>query len=197
MLSIRTTSSVVQIAVLLFVCVSAIAAQDQQVPTVTAPPPAKVISAEERALLDRTDDTKSRLKKTLELAEGHLLKAETHTNQEQHNEASAELGRYWALIEDIMRQLSTLDTDKTKTRDLYKRLELALRAHATRLAMVRRTTPLEYAVWVKEIEEFTRSSRTEALNSFYGHTVVRELQTSPTAEKSPKNGLTAPESKQP
>ncbi len=197
MISTRTTSSIVQIAVLMVVSASAIAAQDQPVSTVTAPPPARVISAEERSLLDRTSDNKSRLKKALELAEGHLLKAETHTTQEQHNEASAELGRYWALIEDVFSHLSPLNNDKTKTRDLYKRLELALRAHGTRLAMLRRTTPLEYAVWVKEIEEFTRSSRTEALNSFYGHTVVREAPSSPTAEKSPKNTLTSPESKQP
>jgi hypothetical protein len=33
---------------------------------------------------------------------------------------------------------------------------------------------LEYAVWVKELEEFARKGRTEALNSFYGHTVFRE-----------------------
>ncbi len=196
MRSIRTTSSVMQIAVLLVVGAGAIAAQDQPVPTSTAPPPAKIVTAEERSLLERTGDTKSRLKKTLELAEAHLLKAEAHTTQEHHNEASAELGRYWALIEDVLRHLSPLNNDKTKTRDLYKRLELALRAHGTRLAMVRRTTPAEYAFWIKEIEDFTRSSRTEALNSFYGHTVVRETAR-PTAEKTPKNGLTSPESKQP
>ena len=37
--------------------------------------------------------------------------------------------------------------------------------------MIRRGTPAEYAVWIKEIEEFTRKGRTEALNNFYGHTV--------------------------
>jgi hypothetical protein len=39
---------------------------------------------------------------------------------------------------------------------------------------MRRITPLEFAVWIKRVEEFARESRTEALNSFYGHTVVRE-----------------------
>ena len=39
---------------------------------------------------------------------------------------------------------------------------------------MRRTTPLEFAVWIKQVEDFARDGRTEALNSFYGHTVVRE-----------------------
>jgi hypothetical protein len=41
---------------------------------------------------------------------------------------------------------------------------------------MRRTTPLEFAVWIKQVEDFARQGRTEALNSFYGHTVVREPQ---------------------
>jgi hypothetical protein len=44
------------------------------------------------------------------------------------------------------------------------------------LTATRRTTPLEFAVWIKKVEDFARDGRTEALNSFYGHTVVREPQ---------------------
>ena len=49
---------------------------------------------------------------------------------------------------------------------------------------LRRITPLEYAVWVKEIEDFARKGRTDALNSFYGHTVMREPTPKPAEEKS-------------
>jgi hypothetical protein len=187
-----------QICIAILACLQTVAAQDQPVPTNTAPPPAKVISAEERSIIERVGDHKGRVKKTIEIAEGHLAQAEAFTTAEKHHEASAELGKYWALIEDVLHHLSPLDNDKTKTRDLYKRLELSLRAHGTRLAMMRRTTPVEYAVWVKTIEEFTRTSRTEALNSFYGQTVVRE-ESPPkhSTDKTPKTALTAPESKQP
>ena len=178
-------------------CLPTVVAQDQPVPTNTAPPPAKIISAEERSMLERAGDNKGRVKKTIEIAEGHLTQAEAFTAADKHHEASAELGKYWALIEDVLRHLSPLDNDKTKTRDLYKRLELSLRAHGTRLVMMRRTTPVEYAVWVKELEEFTRSSRTEALNSFYGQTVVREDPPKHSSDKTPKTALTSPESKQP
>ena len=37
-----------------------------------------------------------------------------------------------------------------------------------------RATPAEYAVNVKAIGDHTRKARTDALNAFYGDTVVRE-----------------------
>jgi hypothetical protein len=70
--------------------------------------------------------------------------------------------------------LTDLKRDSNRTRDLYKRLELALRAHGPRLTAMRRITPLEFAVWIKKVEDFARDGRTKALNSFYGHTVVKE-----------------------
>lgn len=170
-------------------------AQDPQVLTTKAPPPAKVISREERQALDSSGDHKSRVKRTIELAESRLEKAELHTTHEQFNEATSELGRYWALVEDGMNYLGTLKRDSNKTRDLYKRLELALRAHGTRLTLMRRNTAAEYAVWIKELEDFTRNSRTEALNSFYGHTVVRERDAKEkerAAEKTAKDGAPQP-----
>jgi hypothetical protein len=79
--------------------------------------------------------------------------------------------------------LSTFKRDSNKTRDLYKRLELALRADGPRLTAMRRITPLEFAVWIKHVEDFARDGRTEALNSFYGHTVVREQKSDKIDEK--------------
>jgi hypothetical protein len=96
------------------------------------------------------------------------------TDQHDYDGATAELGRYAALIEDVLGFLNPMSRDRNKTRDLYKRVELALRAHGPRLTAIRRVTPLEYAVWIKELEDFARKGRTEALNSFYGHTVVRD-----------------------
>jgi hypothetical protein len=140
----------------------------------TAPPPAKYISREERSQLNQSKDEKARVKLTLELADNHLTKAENQTSQQQFEGAAAEAGMYWALIEDAFAFMKTLTQDNNRRRDLYKRLELSLRAHGPRWSTVRRGTPAEYAVWIKEIEEFARNGRTEALNSFYGNTVLRE-----------------------
>ena len=125
-------------------------------------------------MLEAAKDTKARLRASLELADAHLTKAETKTSQVNYDEAAAELGQYRAIVEDLFLFLSSLKQDSNKTRDLYKRVELTLRAQGPRLSIIRRTTPAAHAVWIKEIEDFARHGRTEALNSFYGHTVVRD-----------------------
>jgi hypothetical protein len=162
--------------VLAFVCLPAVEAQDAQ-PQATplpAPPPFKMIVKEERQAIEQSKDSGRRLKLTIEYAGGHLTRAEQHTARENYEAASAEIGMYHALVESALAFLSTTKRDSNKTRDLYKRLELALRADGPRLTAMRRITPLEFAVWIKKVEDFARDGRTEALNSFYGHTVVRE-----------------------
>jgi hypothetical protein len=182
---------------LAFVCLAKVNAQDAQ-PQATplpAPPPFKMIVKEERATIEQTNDSGKRLKLTIEYAGGHLTRAEQHTAKENYEAASAEIGMYHALIESALEFLSTFKRDSNKTRDLYKRLELALRADGPRLTSMRRITPLEFAVWIKKVEDFARDGRTEALNSFYGHTVVREPKKTdsdrnkdkPTATPTPKS----------
>ena len=192
------------VLLLAFVFLPAVNAQESQ-PTpqptpLTAPPPFKMIVKEERAALDaNVDDPKKRLKLTIEFADGHLTNAEQHTSRENYESASTEVGMYQALIENALQFLSTFKRDSNKTRDLYKRLELALRADGPRLTAIRRTTPLEFAVWIKKVEDFARDGRTEALNSFYGHTVIREQQKAPEKpDEKPKESPTpTPKSNQP
>lgn len=188
---------------LLFVCVPAVCAQDGQPspqPTpLMAPPPFKTIPKQERAQIEmHTKDGKKRLKTTIDFAVSHLTLAEQHTTQANYDAAASEVGMYHALIENALEFLSTFKRDSNKTRDLYKRLELALRAHGPRLTAMRRTTPLEFAVWIKKVEDFAREGRTEALNSFYGHTVVREPQKTGESNEKPKETPTpTPKSDQP
>jgi hypothetical protein len=175
------------ILLLAAVYLPAVNAQDSRSPQHTAPPPLKIITRTERAQLNEAKDEKARVKLTIELAETHLANVESKTALQQYDAAAAEAGMYWALFEDVLRFMKRAERDNNKKRDLYKRLELALRAHGTRLSAVRRTTPSEYAVWIKDLEDFARSSRTEALNSFYGHTVIRDGP-----RKSPESKETKP-----
>lgn len=171
-------------ALLVLACVPAVYAQESEPqatpqaspqPTpLTAPPPFKMIIKEEREQMEATGDPKKRLKLTIEFAGAHLTRAEQHTGRGDYEAASTEVGMYHALIESALQFLSTFKRDSNKTRDLYKRLELSLRADGPRLTAMRRITPLEFAVWIKKVEDFARDGRTEALNSFYGHTVVHE-----------------------
>lgn len=202
----RATQRIIALAahllLLAFVCIPAANAQESQpestpqaTPQATplpAPPPFKMIVKEERDAIELTKDTSKRLKLTIEYAGGHLARAEQHTARENFEAASAEVGMYHALIESALAFLSTVKRDSNKTRDLYKRLELSLRADGPRLTAMRRITPLEYAVWIKKVEDYAREGRTEALNSFYGHTVVRD----PEKKEKPKETPT-PKSNQP
>jgi hypothetical protein len=162
----------------------AIRAQQPRQPDETAPPPLKIITRVERTQINSSRDEKARVKLSIEFAETHLANAERETSHQQYDVAAAEAGMYWALVEDAFIFMKTIDRDNNRKRDLYKRLELSLRAHGPRLSIMRRGTPSEYAVWIKEIEEFARKGRTEALNSFYGHTVIRDgLQKSTDAKE--------------
>lgn len=143
-------------------------------PQMPAPPPMQFVSRDERSQLTATRDLKSRLRTTLDLAEAHLGRAEDSTTQKKFDQASEELGRYLGLIDDVRQVLGTLDRDRNATRDLYRRFDIALRAQVPRLAVMRRTTPADYAIHLKAAEEFVRQTRTEALESFYGHSVLRD-----------------------
>ena len=182
----------------MLVCAPSIYAQEPQPTPLTAPPPFKTILKEERAQIEQTRDAGKRLRMTINFAAVRLTNAEQQTTQANYDAAAAQVGMYHALIENALEFLKTFKRDSNKTRDLYKRLELALRSHGPRLTNMRRTTPLEFAVWLKKVEDFARESRTEALNSFYGHTVVREPQKTEKSNEKPKATPTpTPESNQP
>jgi hypothetical protein len=149
--------------------------QDMRMPLVAAPPPMKFVPRSERTQLSGARDAKARTRAAIELAEIRLSHAEALTASQQYDAASAELGVYQGLIDDALFYLSELKAGKDKMRDTYKRLELALRAHCSRIEAIRRITPSEYAVNIKAICECTRNARVEALNGFYGDSVIGEV----------------------
>jgi hypothetical protein len=166
------------VAVIVFIAPEA-RGQDNSLPLISAPPPPmKFVSRYERAVLSEARDPKTRTRTTIELAEARLTRAEQLTAGQQYEAASAELGIYQGLVGDVLAYLE--GAEPKKQRDVYKRLELALRAHCARLESIRRVTPSDYAVHIKAICECARNARTEALNAFYGDTVIQDA--------SPQNG---------
>jgi hypothetical protein len=143
-------------------------------PQLPTPPPMRFVARDDRSQLTNTRDPKARVRLTIELAEARLIHMEALTFHKEFEKASEVLGTYLGLIEDVMRFIGGMPRDKNSTRDLYRRLDIALRAQIPRLAVMRRETPSDYAIHLKTGEEFARNTRTEALESFYGHTVLRE-----------------------
>ena len=177
---------ILQTAAVCTLCASAFAQQPQK-PRMPAPPPMRFVSRTERTQLDATKDSKARLKSTIKLSEDRLLRAENLTSQKSFEEASIEIGCYLGLIGDLRSFISTLDREKGSTRDINRHLEIAVRAHIPRLAVMRRETPALYAPHIKDAEDYIKDTRAEALDSFYGHSVLREpSQTSKEPTEPPK-----------
>ena len=175
----RIALSLLSVSVcLLFGCLEA-QAQDELVPQQSVPPPVKYIPENERAKLNEARDEKSRARLSLELAEWRLLRAAQLTEAQSYNNASTELGVYQALIADVMGFLRKSAKVRNKLRDIYKRLELTLRAHGSRIEGIRRTTPFEHADNVRSVFDGTKRARTEALNAFYGDNVVSDTEAEP------------------
>ncbi len=133
----------------------------------------RFVSRAERDQLAAARDPKSRIRTTLDLAADHLTHAESLTSEKKFAHASEELGGYLGLIDDALGFIGGLARDKSSTRDLYRHLDIALRAHIPRIAVMRRSTPLEYAANLKAAEDYARNTRADVLESFYGHTVLR------------------------
>ncbi|MGB7923802.1 MAG: hypothetical protein WCF57_11210 [Pyrinomonadaceae bacterium] len=174
-LSYRMTIAMKLCALVALGLYAAPAARGQELLTeLTAPPPMKFVSRDERAQLSATPDPKERARVGIEIAEGHLRHAEEATFTRSYDPASAAMGRYQAVIDDTLRYLGAINSDNKKMRDIFKRLEITLRAHITRIEAIRRDTPFEHSVNIRAVLEFARNARTEALNIFYSDTVVRE-----------------------
>ena len=145
------------------------------------------VSKAERSQLDEKRDPKERLRATLALALERLNRAEKTTNERNYDEALAELGGYLGLIGDLRDFIARLDQNKGSTRDLYRHFEMEVRKHIPHLGMIQRTTPAAYVRNIKEASEFIKDTIAEALDSFYGHSVLRE----PPMEKAPASAKDA------
>jgi hypothetical protein len=162
-------------------------AQQPRSPQLPAPPPMRCVSAAERSELNAARDPKSRIRTTIDLASIRLTRSEEFTSQKNFDLASEELGGYLGLIDNVRVFVGGMNRDKGSTRDLYRHLEIALRAHIPRLAVMRRSTPAGYAGNLKDAEEYLRDARSEALDSFYGQSVLREapVEKKPAGPKDP------------
>ncbi|MEO7971476.1 MAG: hypothetical protein ABI698_09260, partial [bacterium] len=87
-------------------CVPEVRAQEQ--PT---PPPLKIVTRQDRVQLEAEKDTKEHVRLTLALAESHLANAELQTSHLNYDEAAAEAGKYWALLEEVFLFLSRQKLD--------------------------------------------------------------------------------------
>ena len=180
--------TLISCGVLLCLAAGAAVAQPQpRVEQLPAPPPMRVVTRLERDQLNAARDPKARVRTTIDLAADHLTRAENFTSEKRFVTALEELGGYLGLIDNAVDYIGGLVREKNGTRDLYRHLDIALRAHIPRIAVMRRSTPAEYAGNLKAVEEYARDTRADVLESFYGHTVLRGDPEAPKKSDKPKN----------
>jgi len=156
-----------------------------------APPPMRYIPEELRSRLAAARDDKARTRLSLELADERLASASAHADAGRFEAATGDIGVYEAIIKDAVKHLQQGVKGRVpnKKRDLFKRVELALRSHLTRIEGIRRTLPAHYAGNFAASLEFVRGTRSEALNAFYSDTVLPdELNRSPQAPEGERAG---------
>ena len=160
-----------------------------------APPMRHIPDAVQRQLAEE-HDLKSRTRLTLELADATITRSAECVAAERFEQATGELGIYEALVADVIRFVHASGPVKNKQRDLFKRIEMALRAHVPRLETIRRSLPSRHAVYVKITIEFVQEQRDSALNAFYDDTVIPEQRQSgnkpPASERAKESTPTAP-----
>lgn len=139
-----------------------------------APPPMRYLPEETRAKLAAARDSKARTRLSLELADARLAAAAALAAADRFDAATLELGVYEAIVKDAIVSVQKSGKSSGKTRDLFKRIELALRSHVPRLETLRRGLPSQHAVHVQTTLDFVRDARSEALEAFFDNNIIPE-----------------------
>ena len=154
------------------------------------PPPLRYIPHDVLQRLEGAKDAKARARLSMEIADERLALAAQLASPDKFEASTGEIGVDEAVVEDAVRTLHSSSGGgkvNNKFRDIFKRLEITLRAHVTRLESIRRVLPARHAVYLKDAIDFVRDRRDQALSAFYSDSVIREPrlpeQTTPEGER--------------
>jgi hypothetical protein len=149
-------------------------APQQQQLRYEGPPPLRYLPQEVRGRLEAERDPKARAKLGMLIAEECLNRAEQFADQDQFVAATGQVGVYEAVVADTIGFLHKPGRANNKQRDIFKRVEITLRSHVTRLESIRRELPSQHAVYLRDAIDFVRDHRDKALGAFYDDNVIRE-----------------------
>ena len=153
------------------------AAQQQKPQREDGPPPLRYMPPDVRQRLESAKDAKARARLSMDIADERLALAAQFAGQDKFEAATGEIGVYEAVVEDTVRTLHSSSGGgkvNNKFRDIFKRVEITLRSHVTRLESIRRILPERHAVYLKDAIDFVRDRRDQALSAFYSDSVIRE-----------------------
>ena len=150
----------------------AVVAQDPSDVIDIAPPPLKILSADEKAKLAAETEVKRRTKLALDLMELRMKQAETFDSQDNHDQMFVELGAFQGLMDNMLEFLTSSDKDSKRVLNNFKKFEIGLRFFTPRLEMIRRDLPIRYELYVRNLIKNLRAARAKAIEPLFDDTVV-------------------------
>ena len=138
----------------------------------TAPPPAKILSKEEKDLLNAQVDSKKYTKAALELMEIRMKRAEESDARDDFDGMFVELGGFHALMDHSLDFLLKKHGDGKKAFGDFKRYELGIRGFSPRMELLRRDLPIKYEYYVRVLMKYLREARSKAIDPMFGDSVV-------------------------
>lgn len=147
--------------------------EEAALPAGVVPPPLNIISKKEKEGLAAERKISDRTKLALEFMEARLKLSENAADKEEYQDSLDQLGRFQALVRDTARYLHNNEDNKGSFKN-FKRFEQSLREFIPRLELLRRELPFKFGYHVRVMMDFLRDARTNALEPFFGDTVIPE-----------------------
>jgi len=137
-----------------------------------APPPLKILSADEKSRLAGEADVKRRTKLALELMDLRLKQAEKFDTAEDYDPMYVELGAFHGIMDNMLDFLGKSDKESGKVLNNFKRFEIGLRGFIPRLEFMRADMPIRYEHYLRSLAKSIRAARTKAVENLFDDTVV-------------------------
>ena len=144
-----------------------------------APPPLRVMSADEKTRLSAEAEVKRRTKLALELMDLRLKQAEKDDAAEAYDPMYVELGAFHGIMDNMLEFLNKGDKESGKVLNNFKRFEIGLRGFIPRLELMRHDMPIRYEHYLRTLGKNIRAARTKAVENLFDDTVVPDKKPTP------------------
>ena len=168
----RTAFFVFLVAALILLAAVGVTSAQGVVEDNLAPPPLKVLSADEKTRLSGEGEVKRRTKLALELMDFRLKQAEKLDAAQDYDPMYVELGAFHGIMDNMLDFLNKSDKESGKVLNNFKRFEIGLRGFIPRLELMRHDMPIRYEHYLRSLGKAIRAARTKAVENLFDDTVV-------------------------
>jgi hypothetical protein len=137
-----------------------------------APPPVQIVHKEDLDKLNGQFDTKQKTQAAIGIMNARLSEAEQAFQKTDYEAMFLAFGQFHGLMTYSLDFLSKSENTKSKSLDVFRKFELALKAYQTRLEMIHRELPLRWEEYTRKLIKYVRDGRSKALQPMFSDTVL-------------------------